>query len=84
MAKTYIGGIVEHKFKLRNTEQHLSLLIQRINTRRPTMVNKINDIQKTLKFITNQHLEYWKEILTCPETSGQDNIQDQQIVLRNE
>lgn len=82
VAKTYIGGLIEHKFRLRNTKQDLSLPIQRMNTRRPILASKMDDIQKSLKFITHEHLEYWKDILTYPR--AREDIQDDQILLCND
>jgi len=40
------------------------------------MVSKMNDIEKTLKFIIHENLEYWKEILTYPRKS-RENIEDE-------
>lgn len=52
--KQFIGGLVEHEFRLRKPMQTINL---------PTIKNKINYVKKSIRLNPETKLQCWKEMV---------------------
>lgn len=67
LCKQFIGGLTEHEFRLRNTNKLINLPVIRVyENKKPIMKKKMDDIQKTLRYIPETHLQFWNNILVWP------------------
>lgn len=72
-AYDFIDGIIFHTFRVGSSSQTLYTLPNPAysSDRIPINIKKINDIKKVMRYIPDEHAEFWNDLCNWPTTNSE-------------